>query len=99
DDITIVKATRRVPLLGPADESSPAFGGEAIVSVDGKDAASEEFRAICCPFAPEGDGVRIPARAIELLGAREGATIGFTPLRAHTERADDQQKRRAHAGA
>src|SRR5690606_38175876 len=45
DDITIVKATRRVPLLGPADESSPAFGGEAIVSVDGKDAASEEFRA------------------------------------------------------
>jgi arginine N-succinyltransferase len=99
DEISIVKATDRRTLVGVADEKSPDFGGEAIVSVEGKDSASEEFRAVCCGFAPDGSGVRLPARAMELLGAKEGATIGFTLLRPNTERQSGQSKRAAHASA
>jgi arginine N-succinyltransferase len=99
DEITIVKATDRRTLVGVADEKSPDFGGEAIVSVEGKHSASEEFRAVCCGFSPDGSGVRLPARAMELLGAKDGATVGFTLLRPNTERKGDQSKRPAHASA
>ncbi len=99
DEITVVKATDRRTLVGVADEKSPDFGGEAIVSVEGKHSASEEFRAVCCGFSLDGAGVRLPARALELLGAKEGATVGFTLLRSNTERKGDQSKRAAHASA
>lgn len=81
EDISVVKATTRRPLAGAAERGDQGFGGEAIVSVEGEHALSEEFRAVCCGFAEDGEGVRIPARAIELLGAREGASLGFTPLK------------------
>lgn len=99
DEISIVKATGRRTLLGTADEKSAGFGGEAIVSVDGKDAASEEFRAVSCPFQEDGAGVRLPARAIELLGAKEGATVGFTVLSAPGETKHDTSRKPVGAGA
>ncbi len=99
DEISVVKATDRRTLVGVADEKSPDFGGEAIVSVEDEHSASEEFRAVCCGFSPDGAGVRLPARAMELLGAKEGATIGFTLLRSNTDRKGDQNKRAAHASA
>jgi arginine N-succinyltransferase len=99
EEISVVKATNRRTLLGAADEKSPNFGGEAIVSVDGKDAASEEFRAVCCAFSEEGGNVRIPAHAMELLGARDGATVGFTVLKAPGEKKSEGAKRPVGASA
>lgn len=79
DEIGVVKATSRKPLLGVADDK--ACSGEAIVSVDGRDTTHEEFRAVLCGFVEDDTGVRLPARAVELLGTREGATLGFTLLK------------------
>lgn len=99
DEISVVKATARRPLLGVADEKAAQFGGEAIVSVEGEHAASEEFRAVLCGFVEEQGGVRLPARAIELLGAVDGATVGFTVLKAPGEKKGEQSKRPVGASA
>ena len=67
-----VKATRSVTLAGPLGRG----GTEMFVSHETKD----DFRALRCLGAIEGDAVRIPAEAIRELGARDGMRLGVTPL-------------------
>jgi hypothetical protein len=54
---------------------------------------------VCCAFSEEGGNVRIPAHAMELLGARDGATVGFTVLKAPGEKKGDHTKRPVGASA
>lgn len=97
DEIGVVKSTSRTTLLGAADDK--ACAGEAIVSVDGRDTSHEEFRAVLCPFLWDDRGVRLPARAIELLGTRDNATVGFTPLKHAPSGGPGASREHQHASA
>ncbi|MCC6322886.1 MAG: arginine N-succinyltransferase [Phycisphaerales bacterium] len=81
DDISLVKATRRLTLGAalPAGEDPPAGRGEnSIFSALDEDG---EFRAIETVGAMEGGPtVRLPRAALDLLQVRAGSIIGCTPL-------------------
>ncbi|MFO0829564.1 MAG: arginine N-succinyltransferase [Phycisphaerales bacterium] len=71
DEIPLVKATTRTTLVGATTNAS----GTAFVSYEHKD----DFRAVRSAYELDGDELRLPAETIAALGAKEGASIGFTP--------------------
>ncbi len=70
DEIPIVKYSSHRALAGASKSSTHA----GVVSCTG----DLGFRAVRSEFALSADGVRLPAKAIGLLGACEGAQIGLT---------------------
>jgi len=84
DEIEPVRQTRRVRLGEPATSARAmaALKSRAIVSALDDDG---EFRAMeveCAVEGGRGGRLTVPARAMELLGARPGQECGFTPMSA-----------------
>jgi arginine N-succinyltransferase len=76
DDVTLVRA-RRSGRLSPAPLSGAA--GEALVAVEPRD-GPDRFRAVRTAVAWARDGVRLPAAARALLGARPGDRLDLVPF-------------------
>jgi arginine N-succinyltransferase len=74
-DVTLVRAYRRVRLA----EAPLARGGEERL-VGLTRAGRNRFRAVRCLALVEGEAVRIPAAARELLGARAGDRLHLVPV-------------------
>jgi arginine N-succinyltransferase len=72
DEIPLVKATT-VRTLG---DGAAALAGSAIVSHE----AREDFRAVRTPWALDGETLLISDEAMQALGVRAGARVGFTPI-------------------
>jgi arginine N-succinyltransferase len=90
DQIPLVLASG-VKTLGHA--LSPAEGmasGAAIVSHEHKD----DFRAVRTRYELEGDTLSIPADAMQALGVKAGAKVGFTPADAKLDTPSKSTKRR-----
>jgi arginine N-succinyltransferase len=75
-DVTLVRAHRQgrlaaAPLSGD--------GAEALVAVEPR-GGPDRFRAVRCQVRHAGDGVRIPAEARRLLGAKAGDRVDLVPF-------------------
>ncbi len=77
DEISLVSDTKRLPLAGPLP--SGTNGTMALVARDYSE--PPWFRALYVPAAIEKSAVRIPADAIERLGAGEGDELVCLPIR------------------
>jgi arginine N-succinyltransferase len=77
-DISIVRDTRRLPMLIAASEAELGAGSQ-IAMVSTLD-ADGEFRAVQAPVRLTRDGVQLPSPAAELLEVEPGAMLGITPL-------------------
>jgi arginine N-succinyltransferase len=76
DEVTLVRA-RRSARLSPAPLAGAS--AEALVAFEPRDGESR-FRAVRCPAAHARDGLRIPAAARKLLGARPGDRLELVPF-------------------
>lgn len=75
DEIPLVRSTS-VRTLGPALASAAGTAsGAAIVSHEHKD----DFRAVRTHYALDGATLSIPLEAMQALGVKAGAKVGFTP--------------------
>jgi arginine N-succinyltransferase len=72
DEIPLVRATE-VRSLG---DGSATLAGSAIVSHE----AREDFRAVRTAWALDGETLHISPAAMQALGLRAGARVGFTPI-------------------
>lgn len=78
DEITLVRDTTTLEASGGLafkDAETMCF-----VSTDHADGGDGVFRAVMVPCKVEGSNVRISDEAMRVLRAREGDTVGFTPL-------------------
>lgn len=74
DDISIVSLTKPLSFDGQCEfEEATDYG---LISNDTDESG---FLACVTPCALAGDGVRLPARAIDALHVGSGATLGYTP--------------------
>lgn len=76
-DVTLVRAHVR-PRLSKEPLASEDGGAVRLVGLERT--GRSRFRAVACPSALEGDAVRIPAKARELLGARAGERLHVVPF-------------------
>jgi len=76
EDVSIIKDTYRAPLEGSCSAKEAKRSG--LVSYE--EGAEGEFRAVFTNYADAGDGVKLPAKVMKLIGAEPGASIGVTPL-------------------
>lgn len=78
--IPLVRDTRRVTCAGAMGKEKPKHAG--FVSREDPKDADNPFLAVFTEYVPtpDGAGVRLPAEALSLLHATEGATLGLTPL-------------------
>jgi arginine N-succinyltransferase len=75
DEITLVKATRKLALVA----GEPAVGGRpGIVAIERP--RTPYFRAVQSPFAASATGLELPAATRELLGAEIGDELALLPL-------------------
>ena len=76
DAISVVRATRRVPLVKTLDPGAQG-GAHHIVSHWPR---GGQFRAVHAPAVVDDDGVRLSTEACAALNAEPGSEVGITPM-------------------